>query len=786
MKKLFVGVLAIASMVACMNEETVRVQDPAAIGFEANWVENATRADVAVDPSTTTESLTGFNVWGFMDSPAGKVFEAEDVTGSKGNFTYVNTAYWLPGHTYYFAALAPMDSANVKVDTTYANELGLGVVNFKNINGTEDLLYAANVEEAPELGQSKTVKFTFSHLLSKVKFTFTNGFSNENMSIDVKNVRIVNAPAQANVVLNNKWWEANPWTDYLGTTVLAFGDACDKTGMGKTQVAANERLTIPASSDYEYEVQFEVALYMGDVEAYKGTKTSKVSGVALEMGKAYNFSATLNASNFTEEGKELMPIEFDVVEVKDWVEAGDVATVLPSNISGLTLVADAVAKNTLNLQGSFDGAGHTLAAEAVEVKGGAARLIDATADSQVSNLNIDGNNLVVDGYGIRALFLNGAGEFVIDNVTIKNVTYTINDDSAAKTIKVINSTLEGWTSYNPATVAYFENVAFENGPSQKTFRPHGATTLRNCSFEDGFIIRLDKYAAEEMKFIGCTYADHALSTADFTVPAGYFAEVKGDVITLKKGQLVATAEEFAAALKADAETISVKLAGDLDVAISSLGTITGGSGEYKLGGEATEAITIDLNGKKLNITTTYWSNLGAKNNNAVFTIKNGTMTSSQPTGTWNSYDLTFSNCDYVIEDVDFLKAIAFDNAGKSVSLKNVTITESHDYYAMWITAEGQNVTIDGLTVNSLGRGIKIDEQYVGAPAKVTLNVKNSKFTTAKKGAIMVKSAAGAEINVEKINITGVAADATNAVWVDSDSAAYYNLVTVNGAKKIQE
>ena len=60
MKKLFVGVLAIASMVACMNEETVRVQDPAAIGFEANWVENATRANEAVDPSTTTESLTGF------------------------------------------------------------------------------------------------------------------------------------------------------------------------------------------------------------------------------------------------------------------------------------------------------------------------------------------------------------------------------------------------------------------------------------------------------------------------------------------------------------------------------------------------------------------------------------------------------------------------------------------------------------------------------------------------------------------------------------------------------
>ena len=80
------------------------MQDPAAIGFEANWVENATRAD----PSTTTESLTGFQVWGFMDSVDGKVFEGEEVTGSKGNFTYNNIAYWLPDHTYYFAALAPI------------------------------------------------------------------------------------------------------------------------------------------------------------------------------------------------------------------------------------------------------------------------------------------------------------------------------------------------------------------------------------------------------------------------------------------------------------------------------------------------------------------------------------------------------------------------------------------------------------------------------------------------------------------------------------------------------
>ena len=246
---------------------------------------------------------------------------------------------------------------------------------------------------------------------------------------------------------------------------------------------------------------------------------------------------------------------------------------------------------------------------------------------------------------------------------------------------------------------------------------------------------------------------------------------------------VATAEELAARLQDNIKEINVTLTEDIDLPISSLGQQTGGSGEYKLGGESTEKITIDLNGKTLNITTTYWSNLGAKNPNATFTIKNGTMTSSQATGTWNSYDLTFSNCDYVFEDVVFAKAVAFDNAGKKVTMKDVTINETHDYYAMWITAAGQNVAIDGLTINSDGRGIKIDEQYVDAPAKVTLNVKNATFNTVNKSAIIVKSAAGADIALENVNIAGVKEDTLNAVWVDEDAADYADLVTVTGGLK---
>ena len=246
-------------------------------------------------------------------------------------------------------------------------------------------------------------------------------------------------------------------------------------------------------------------------------------------------------------------------------------------------------------------------------------------------------------------------------------------------------------------------------------------------------------------------------------------------------EVVFDAETLAARLTAAEENIAVALGADIDLPISSLGQITGGSGEYKLGGENTNSITVDLNGNKLNVTTTYWSVLGAKNADALFTVKNGTMTSSQDSGTWNSYDLCFTNCNYAFEDVVFEKAIALESAGKNFTLKNVSISETNDYYAMWIPAKGQTLNIDGLTINSLGRGIKIDEQYVNAPAKVTLNISNSAFKSAKKAAIVVKSVAGAEINTSNLDISEVAADTEFAVWVDENSRAYADLVVVNGA-----
>ena len=254
---------------------------------------------------------------------------------------------------------------------------------------------------------------------------------------------------------------------------------------------------------------------------------------------------------------------------------------------------------------------------------------------------------------------------------------------------------------------------------------------------------------------------------------------------------VETAEQLAAALCEDAANIHVVLLNDIEVPVADLSQWgqTPGSGEYKLGGDSTTAITIDLNEHKLTLTTGYMTAIGAKNEAATITIKNGSMNGTGNSATtWNINDLIFANCNYVFEDVTFDKEVALCNTGKTVTMTDVTIKGTGDYYALWIQAEGQTVEIDGLTVETTGRGIKIDEQYVSAEnlAKVTLMVSDAKFTTAKKAAIMVKSAAGADIILSEVDISGVVADSVNAVWVDEDSAAYFGLVSVSGGSKALE
>lgn len=328
MKKLLFGVFAVLAMIACNRDEVVDVQQSSFITFGDSFVEVKTRA--AADPSTTTASISAFDVWGFIGQPSGTVFNKERVTKGENGWSYQNLQYWTPEDKFYFHAVSPVDDSNIVVDTKEMNTEGLGNIAFTNVNGTTDLLYATLPIETgnvfPYYDDEVTLKFM--HLLSKIKFTFKNGFTNENTSLVVKNIKIVNAPAKGNIDVNKSRLDF-VWNLTQGEfTELAFGDvnggnpmplySAEKVENGVFDPeCAVERLTIPADNTRAYTIEFDLALYYGDQLGMESHKEICLEDQAFEIGKNYNLVATINAENFADEA--LKAIEFDVV-VEDWVE----------------------------------------------------------------------------------------------------------------------------------------------------------------------------------------------------------------------------------------------------------------------------------------------------------------------------------------------------------------------------------------------------------------------------------------------------------------------------------
>ena len=403
MKKLLILGVAVFCVAACVKENVVETPLGDPITFESAFIDNATRA--AADPSATTGSLYGFDVWGFVKAYDGIVFDDQDVTRNGSVWSYSGTQYWAPSQPYYFAALAPMNSANighVLADGEKA-KLGLGTVTFNNVDGTEDLLYAVSHVVTNGANQpNNPVKFQFKHLLSKVKFTFKNGFVTENASLKVTDI-VMTVPAEASIDLANADY-SKLWTPNGSTVSLEFGDVA-KLAFGETAECADERLTIPTPATYVYNVTFNVELFMGNQSVYSVSKTSTVAGVELELGKAYNFSAEINPENL-----ELDSITFDVIEVDNWTPEGSSADVL---VDG---AVDAFAADGDQLNQAAAQGGNIQLTDDVDLA-----KLDLTSGTEDVVINAAGHKInTTDSYGIQVT----AGK----NVTVKNAEVVITKD----------------------------------------------------------------------------------------------------------------------------------------------------------------------------------------------------------------------------------------------------------------------------------------------------------------------------------------------------------------------
>ena len=339
MKKLLVSVLAIAGLVACSQEQTLVQSNNSGTLMEFNVaaLDNATR----VDPSITSTTLDAFDIWAYVDSKAGTVLTEELVSRNGDMWSYVNKQYWTPNHTYYFDAIAPVDTDIFKNNWTYNQ--AEDTIDFTNEYGTEDLIYAHVEVTTPDKFDQymEAVGLEFNHLLSKVKFTFKNGFTTDNVYVAVENV-VMKAPAAGTYTTTTGAWALKNGT----TTLLAFGNVTDGDTLDiegtkvfaaqKSVRTADERFTIPAGTDQKYEVTFTVKHYNGNVCLSSSDKKVEISGLSLESGKAYNFVTEINEQNAADAA--LLPIEFKV-DVNGWEEV-EVAVAEANSASDIQRIID--------------------------------------------------------------------------------------------------------------------------------------------------------------------------------------------------------------------------------------------------------------------------------------------------------------------------------------------------------------------------------------------------------------------------------------------------------------
>lgn len=324
MKKiLFMSMAATALLASCSQDETVDMpQNSAAIQFKT-FVNKSTRG---ADDDITTALLSSFKVWGLMskDGATGQPFAGTEVTKSGDNWGYTTPVYWEDGYNYSFVAIAPTTAKGSGSITFNApSTVGqYGSITFENGDGTTDLIYDIDGTYATTpvstATQPEAIDFTFNHLLSRVKFAFTNGMDDGSV-INVTDVQITNANTKGEAALaeSNATWSLAADNS---TAALSFGSVLEaESGFNANeQKMTDHKYMIPATSEGQtYTVTFTVTrTHNGVTDTYEH-EVELPNTVNLEAGNSYQFSATLNAETIDPD-TELYPIVFDVIEVTEW------------------------------------------------------------------------------------------------------------------------------------------------------------------------------------------------------------------------------------------------------------------------------------------------------------------------------------------------------------------------------------------------------------------------------------------------------------------------------------
>lgn len=216
-------------------------------------------------------------------------------------------------------------------------------------------------------------------------------------------------------------------------------------------------------------------------------------------------------------------------------------TEVPATLEASTILAGNATVASLALAGhDLDGAGYTVSMD----KESTTNYFVTTNNGFITNVNLVGYNKFVEGTNksIRGIMIAAAGNVVLNNVTITDFGYALNTNGGTKdkyTLTVVNSTLEGWSSWDTFKSAtfintnfkvgdYFTGSSYDDGDSNTPLMYNGLikayipTTLEGCSFDKGFT--LDFTAGGSYTLTGCTVDGKVLNAENYTA----YLTVDGD------------------------------------------------------------------------------------------------------------------------------------------------------------------------------------------------------------------------------------------------------------------
>lgn len=340
-KSLFMLGVAVAALSGCSQSEILELAEGRAIGF-SSFVNNNTRA--AITEITGKENLNTYYVYGYH-SYATPVFENVKVTADGTEYT----AYWEQGKTYNFAAYS---NGNQKIDSDIsfsasAGDKKLTISNYTPDNANDLVAAIAEDLTCNDPSTQGKVGLTFKHLLSQVKFTFTNTDS-RSYTMKISDIQIANAIKTAKVEFTGTGSTAVPvWSGSpTGSDVPAyeFDDLNDIAADGTHETEclvipqSNENLQVTFTATFwdnasseENPIRtgkFVASLKYDNLESVEETEANKWTA-----GFRYNYTATVNASQIedTQNPTELYPIEFEVKAVEGWNDASQSVTPSANN-----------------------------------------------------------------------------------------------------------------------------------------------------------------------------------------------------------------------------------------------------------------------------------------------------------------------------------------------------------------------------------------------------------------------------------------------------------------------